>query len=83
VGQDYRAQAAAKFMVDQHIGGKIIFTSSWIQDIPWPNVIPYTVTKSGVRALMRGMARELATARIRVNAVAPGIVNVGLAKRSH
>lgn len=29
---------------------------------------------------MRGMARELATARIRVNAVAPGIVNVGLAK---
>ena len=75
------AQAAAKFMVEKHIDGKIIFTSSWIQDIPWPNVIPYTVTKSGVRALMRGMARELATARIRVNALAPGIVNVGLAKR--
>ena len=30
---------------------------------------------------MRGMARELAIYGIRVNAVAPGIVGVGLAKR--
>lgn len=75
------AQAAAKVMVERKIGGKIIFTSSWIQDVPWPSVIPYTVTKSGVRALMRGMARELAVYGIRVNAVAPGIVSVGLAKR--
>ena len=75
------AQASAKLMVERKIAGKVIFTSSWIQDVPWPNVIPYTVTKSGIRALMRGMARELAIFGIRVNAVAPGIVSVGLAKK--
>lgn len=74
------AQAAAKVMIERKIAGKLIFTSSWIQDVPWPNVVPYTVTKSGIRALMRGMARELATSGIRVNAIAPGIVDVGLAK---
>ena len=42
------AQATAKLMVEFKIAGKIIFTSSWIQDVPWPSVIPYTVTKSGI-----------------------------------
>ncbi len=74
------ARAAAKLMVDTKVAGKIIFTSSWVQDVPWPEIIPYTVTKSGVRTLMRGMARELATYGIRVNALGPGIVGVGMAK---
>jgi NAD(P)-dependent dehydrogenase (short-subunit alcohol dehydrogenase family) len=74
------AQAAAKLMVQQKTG-KIVFTSSWVQDVPWPEITPYAVTKSGMRTLMRGMARELAPCGIRVNAVAPGIVGVGMAKR--
>jgi NAD(P)-dependent dehydrogenase (short-subunit alcohol dehydrogenase family) len=75
------AQTAARTMVDQKISGKIIFTSSWVQDVPWPEITPYTVAKSGMRTLMRGMARELAPRGIRVNAVAPGIVDVGMAKK--
>lgn len=75
------AQSAARLMIEQKSPGKIIFTSSWVQDVPWPEIIPYTVTKSGMRTLMRGMARELAPLGIRVNAVAPGIVGVGMAKR--
>jgi NAD(P)-dependent dehydrogenase (short-subunit alcohol dehydrogenase family) len=75
------AQAAARIMADQKTVGKIVFTSSWVQDVPWPEITPYTVTKSAVRTLMRGMARELAPLGIRVNAVAPGIVGVGMAKR--
>ena len=74
------AQAAARIMVGQKISGKIIFTSSWVQDVPWPEITPYTVTKSAMRTLMRGMARELAPQGIRVNAIAPGIVGVGMAK---
>lgn len=74
------AQSAAKLMAEQKVAGKIIFTSSWVQDVPWPEITPYTVTKSAVRTLMRGMARELAPLGIRVNAVAPGIVGVGMAK---
>lgn len=75
------AQASARTMVARKTAGKIIFTSSWVQDVPWPEITPYTVTKSALRTLMRGMARELAPLGIRVNAIAPGIVGVGMAKR--
>jgi len=84
------AQAAARAMVARstiaegvppHVTGKIIFTSSWVQDTPWPDITPYNVSKSGIKMLMRGMARELAAKGIRVNSVAPGIVAVGMAKR--
>ena len=75
------AQAAARMMVQQGTEGKIVFTSSWVQDVPWPEITLYTVSKSGMNMLMRGMARELASKGIRVNAVAPGIVEVGMAKR--
>ncbi len=75
------AQAAARAMVAADIKGKIIFTSSWVQDVPWPDITPYTVSKSGMKMLMRGMARELASKGIRVNSVAPGIVGVGMARR--
>ncbi|MCL5006415.1 MAG: SDR family oxidoreductase [Acidobacteria bacterium] len=75
------AQAAARAMVAQGVKGKIIFTSSWVQDVPWPEITPYNVSKSGMKMLMRGMARELAAKGIRVNSLAPGIVAVGMAKR--
>lgn len=75
------AQAAARSMLERGVKGKIVFTSSWVQDVPWPDITPYNVTKSGMKMLMRGMARELAARGIRVNSVAPGIVGVGMAKR--
>jgi len=75
------AQASARAMIEQGVKGKIIFTSSWVQDVPWPDITPYNITKSGMKMLMRGMARELAANGIRVNSVAPGIVAVGMAKR--
>jgi len=60
---------------------RIIFTSSWIQDVPWPNQAAYNASKGGLEMLMRSMARELAASKILVNAVAPGIVGVGMAKK--
>jgi NAD(P)-dependent dehydrogenase (short-subunit alcohol dehydrogenase family) len=75
------AQAAARAMVANNVKGKIVFTSSWVQDTPWPDITPYNVSKSGMKMLMRGMARELAEKGIRVNSIAPGIVAVGMAKR--
>ena len=50
------AQAAAKKMIAAGTAGKIVFTSSWVQDFPWPDITPYTVSKSGMKMLMRGMA---------------------------
>ena len=74
------AQASARAMLEQGTKGKIIFTSSWVQDVPWPDITPYNVTKSGMKMLMRGMARELAVHGIRVNSVAPGILAIGMSK---
>lgn len=60
--------------------GHLIFTSSWVQDVPWPEITPYTTSKSALRTLARGFARELAP-HIRANIIAPGIVGVGMAKK--
>lgn len=75
------AQAAARKMVASGTRGRIIMTSSWVGEIPWPEITSYTVSKAGVNMLVKQMARELAQHGIRVNAVAPGIVKAGLAGR--
>lgn len=74
-------QASARQMVAAGTKGRIIFTSSWVSEIPWPEITAYTASKAGVNMLMKQMARELAVHGIRVNAVAPGIVRAGLAGR--
>ena len=74
-------QAAARKMVADGREGRIILTSSWVGSIPWPEITPYSVSKAGVNMLVKQMARELAGHRILVNAIAPGIVNAGLAGR--
>lgn len=75
------AQSAARLMVKQGTGGRILFTGSWVQEVPWPEISAYSVSKAGVRMLARSMARELAVHNILVNVIAPGIVNAGLAKK--
>jgi NAD(P)-dependent dehydrogenase (short-subunit alcohol dehydrogenase family) len=76
-------QAAARLMVERDRPGLVLFTGSWVGEIPWPEIGPYCVSKAGVRMLARSMARELAARRIRVNVVAPGIVHAGMARRQY
>jgi NAD(P)-dependent dehydrogenase (short-subunit alcohol dehydrogenase family) len=76
-------QAAAQLMVKRGRPGLVLFTGSWVGEIPWPEIGPYCVSKAGVRMLARSMARELAAHRIRVNVVAPGIVHAGMARRQY
>jgi NAD(P)-dependent dehydrogenase (short-subunit alcohol dehydrogenase family) len=75
------AQEAARRWIAAGQPGHLIFTTSWVQDVPWPDITPYNASKAALRMLMRGFARELAAKNIRANAVAPGIVGVGLAKQ--
>lgn len=74
-------QAAARRMVQAGKPGNIIFTSSWVQDVPSANISAYCVAKSGLKMLARCMALELGRHRIRVNLVAPGFVDAGLSGR--
>jgi NAD(P)-dependent dehydrogenase (short-subunit alcohol dehydrogenase family) len=76
-------QAAAALMVARGTQGRIVFTGSWVGEVPWPEISAYSVSKAGVRMLARAMARELAGHGIRVNVVAPGIVMAGMARRQY
>jgi glucose 1-dehydrogenase len=67
-------QAAAKRMVAQGEGGRIINVSSVHEDLAMPTNSPYCATKGGVRMLMRTLAVELAPHDITVNNIAPGAI---------
>ncbi|EEF60973.1 glucose 1-dehydrogenase [Pedosphaera parvula] len=67
-------QIAARQMVKQGQGGKIIYISSVHEDIPLPEYTPYCVTKGGIRMMMRNNAIELAPHKINVNNIAPGAI---------
>jgi len=70
--QFYCAQAVAAGM-KQRGRGKIVNLASLGGLEPWPNYIPYCVTKAGVIMLTRCLARALAP-EVQVNAVAPGTI---------
>jgi gluconate 5-dehydrogenase len=65
------SQAALPGMIARR-SGKIIHIASLMSDLARPTVVPYTAAKGGVRQLTRGMAVELASHNIQVNAIAPG-----------
>jgi glucose 1-dehydrogenase len=68
------SQVAARQMVKQGQGGKLIFISSVHEDIPFPEYTAYCASKGGVRMMMRNLAMELAEYRINVNNIAPGAI---------
>ena len=68
------AQAAARQMVKQGDGGRIINISSVHEDLPMPTNAAYCAAKGGLRMLMRTIAVELAPHKITVNNIGPGAI---------
>ncbi|MDT7533019.1 SDR family oxidoreductase [Sphingobium sp. SA2] len=62
--------------------GKIIFTNSVHQTIPWSGHANYAAAKGGLKLLMETMAQELAAEKIRVNAIAPGAIKTAINKEA-
>jgi NAD(P)-dependent dehydrogenase (short-subunit alcohol dehydrogenase family) len=67
------AQAAARRMLS-HRHGSIVFMASIAGIDPLPGLGAYSVSKAGMLGLMRALAKELGSSGIRVNAVAPGLI---------
>lgn len=61
-------------------GGVILNTSSMVSIYGQPSGVGYPTSKFAVNGLTKSLARELAPFNIRVNAVAPGIINTDMVK---
>lgn len=68
------AQVAARQMVKQGRGGRIINISSVHEDLPMITNAAYCAAKGGLRMLMRTIAVELAPHNITVNNIGPGAI---------
>jgi glucose 1-dehydrogenase len=71
----FGTQIAAKQMIAQGGGGRIINISSVHEDWPMPGNAPYCLSKGGMRMLTRTAGVELASHGVLVVGVGPGAVD--------
>jgi len=74
------SQAAAAAMVRAGNGGSIIHISSQMGHVGGPRRSVYSMTKHAMEGLTKSMAIDLASTGIRVNAVAPTVVETSMTK---
>ena len=79
------SREAARIFLDRGVvagrsrsAGKIIFTSSVHEVIPWSQNSNYCASKGGLRLFMQTIAQELAPHRIRVNSIGPGAIKTSI-----
>lgn len=73
-GAFWSSRAAAKIMIEQGRGGKIINFASAVGINGLACCCDYAASKGGVMSLTKSLAKELGAYKINVNAVAPGVV---------
>jgi glucose 1-dehydrogenase len=76
----FGTQLAAKQMISQGSGGRIINMTSVHEDWPMPGNTPYCLSKGGMRMLTRTAGVELAPHGILVVGVGPGAVDTPINK---
>jgi len=65
-------------MVDRGTGGQVINISSILGIYPAPNVTAYVATKFAVLGLSQSLRTELASHKIGVTAICPGMINTAI-----
>ncbi len=79
-GAFHCTQLAAKQMIKQGEGGRIIFITSLAENVTGPSQVDYGASKAGMRMAMRGFATALGPHGITCNAVAPGMILTDMTK---
>ena len=75
VGAFFGCQAAARIMVEQGRGGRIVNVTSVHEHAPLDGSTAYVAAKHGLGGVTKNMALELAEHGITVNSVAPGEIS--------
>jgi len=78
-GTYHYCRAVAQQMMYQR-GGSIVNLSSTASEFPSRGQVNYAASKGGIDGLTRAMAKEFAQRKVRVNAVAPGMIETDMSK---
>src|SRR5260370_36765841 len=82
-GMFHLGQAAARQMLRQGNGGRLINVTSQLAEVARPERAAYIASNGGGRSLTHAMAVDLASHTIRVTAIAPGPTLTGLTRASY
>jgi glucose 1-dehydrogenase len=74
-GVFHTCQMAARQMVSQGQGGKIVIIGSLLAELPYETSAAYNMAKAAINHLGRTLANELAHDRINVNIINPGYID--------
>ena len=77
----FGTQLAARHMLQQGDGGRIINVTSVHEDCPMPGNTPYCLSKGGMRMLTRTAGIEVTPHGILVTGVGPGAVDTPSTRR--
>lgn len=78
-GTYHWCRAAASQMISQR-SGAIVNLSSTAAEFSSRGQVNYAASKGGINGLTRALAKELAARNVRVNAVAPGMIDTDMSK---
>ena len=82
-GYFYGCRSAARRMLAQGSGGRIVNVTSAVNVFAVPDLGAYAAAKGAIASLTKALALELAAAGITVNAVAPGAVETPINARAY